>query len=968
MITPRRTRLVRVPDLHVFRHALVAMAGGDATAAAVVVPSASAAAACRSTAAARFLTRDQLYDDLHARLAEPPRRLTAFERDALMQAAAAHAATVVSDLPFRLRPGLVAEVLRFYDLLRRQSQQVERFEALFEETIGRDDPDTDPGSARVWRQTRFLAEAFRAYESRVATSAACDEHQLRTRLLAEAASQPLRHAVVTVADWIADPDGLFVADFDLLSRLPGLLQLDLVCTDAVLGSGFHERLHGWWPGLEEVEAIRLWPELQPVRPHLLAPPSSSATPGDAPLWFTYRDREEELTGIAQVIAGTAAPHERVAVVFKRPLPYLYLAPGTLGARGIPWQTSASLPLAAEPVASAVDLVLDLVETDFSRDGLVGLLGSPHFAFNQVTREAVSALNRMLSQARYLGGPERLAQLEARADAASCRPALDAATAAARELLPLVEPAPLSQQLRRVSQFLVAHLTGPLPQGQPHERTYRARALILDLLERFASAHAAHYDPPAAIDDVAALVRRWIGDETFPAMSGSSGVHLLDDQAARYLDCDILTIVGLVEQEWPEPPRPNIFYPPALLKSLGWPSERDRRAAADARFLDLLASASTYTRLSTFSLEDESPALRSLQLDEIPRARLSTVSSADGTPHEMTGGDPETLAAPDAMLTADDLRLELLPEAARAWAGLRLSRPPAGEQIFHGDAGAQGERTWSVSAVETFLGCPFRFFARYVLRLEEEPEDEETLDPRRQGEIVHGVFERFFQEWQAQGHRAITLTNLHLARQLFEAQVDRELGELGEAEAALERTRLLGSPAAAGLGDAVFRMEAERPVPVVERLLEFKLTLPFSLTIDGAARMMPLRGKLDRIDLLDDGTFRLIDYKLGWPPDRGTALQLPVYGLWAEQQLTRERGRHWTLGEAVYLAFKGPRRVVPLFSSAADRAGVLAAAGQRLAGALDRIAAGHFPPSPDDVHRCETCSFTAVCRKDYVGDV
>jgi CRISPR/Cas system-associated exonuclease Cas4 (RecB family) len=164
------------------------------------------------------------------------------------------------------------------------------------------------------------------------------------------------------------------------------------------------------------------------------------------------------------------------------------------------------------------------------------------------------------------------------------------------------------------------------------------------------------------------------------------------------------------------------------------------------------------------------------------------------------------------------------------------------------------------------------------------------------------------------------------------------------------------------------MEAERPVPVVERLLEFKLTLPFSLTIDGAARMMPLRGKLDRIDLLDDGTFRLIDYKLGWPPDRGTALQLPVYGLWAEQQLTRERGRHWTLGEAVYLAFKGPRRVVPLFSSAADRAGVLAAAGQRLAGALDRIAAGHFPPSPDDVHRCETCSFTAVCRKDYVGDV
>jgi CRISPR/Cas system-associated exonuclease Cas4 (RecB family) len=94
----------------------------------------------------------------------------------------------------------------------------------------------------------------------------------------------------------------------------------------------------------------------------------------------------------------------------------------------------------------------------------------------------------------------------------------------------------------------------------------------------------------------------------------------------------------------------------------------------------------------------------------------------------------------------------------------------------------------------------------------------------------------------------------------------------------------------------------------------------------------------------------------------------MYGLWAEQQLTRERGRSWVLGEAVYLAFKGPRRVVPLFSGPEDRDSVIAAASGRLASALDRIAAGHFPPSPDDVHRCETCSFTAVCRKDYVGDV
>ena len=197
--------------------------------------------------------------------------------------------------------------------------------------------------------------------------------------------------------------------------------------------------------------------------------------------------------------------------------------------------------------------------------------------------------------------------------------------------------------------------------------------------------------------------------------------------------------------------------------------------------------------------------------------------------------------------------------------------------------------------------------------------------------------------------------------------DRALSHISEGEASLERTRLLGSPAAAGLGEAVFRMEAERQVPVVARLLEHPLRGEFSFTVEGGTRVVPVNGRVDRIDLLGDGTFRLIDYKLGWPPDRGRALQLPIYALCAEQSL-RELGRRWTLGEAVYLAFKGPRRVVPLFSSEGQRGDVMARAQQRLVDTLDAIGRGEFPPTPDDVFRCEQCSFAAVCRKDYVGDL
>jgi len=163
------------------------------------------------------------------------------------------------------------------------------------------------------------------------------------------------------------------------------------------------------------------------------------------------------------------------------------------------------------------------------------------------------------------------------------------------------------------------------------------------------------------------------------------------------------------------------------------------------------------------------------------------------------------------------------------------------------------------------------------------------------------------------------------------------------------------------------MEAERPTPVVARLLEHRLDGVFTFATSDGAREIALRGKADRIDLLADGTFRLIDYKLGWPPDKSRALQLPIYGLCAEQRLASHRGRSWTLGEAAYLAFKGPKRVVPLFA-AATRDKVLADAQQRLADVVDAIGRGEFPPTPDDVYRCETCAFASVCRKDYVGEV
>jgi RecB family exonuclease len=354
------------------------------------------------------------------------------------------------------------------------------------------------------------------------------------------------------------------------------------------------------------------------------------------------------------------------------------------------------------------------------------------------------------------------------------------------------------------------------------------------------------------------------------------------------------------------------------------------------------SASRHVVISTFTLDDEALVEPSTLIDDVATLLLTRIESPV---------PPLELDVP-----GEDA------EDAPAWAALRGRRTAGADPRYHGAAGPQAPRAISVSAVETYLGCPFRYFAQYVLKLEEEREEEEVMDPKTQGQFVHAVFEAFFTAWQDRGHQGITGDSLEAARALFAEVVEEKVARLPAPEAALERTRLLGSTVAAGLGEVVFRMEAERPTEVVERKLEERFRGEFDFTGPNGPKRIAITGVVDRIDLLADGSFRLIDYKLSSAPNKSRALQLPIYGLCAEQRLKKP------LGEAAYIAFRGAKRVTPLFTPRSDRAQVLASAQARLIDAVERIERGEFPPTPEDVFLCGFCSYGAVCRKDYVGDV
>jgi len=85
--------------------------------------------------------------------------------------------------------------------------------------------------------------------------------------------------------------------------------------------------------------------------------------------------------------------------------------------GIACQTFDALPLAAEPYAAALDLVLSCVSANFARGPAIALLRSPHFDFGEVGLkrdtpyiDGVPALDRALAEAGYLGDAESLDRL------------------------------------------------------------------------------------------------------------------------------------------------------------------------------------------------------------------------------------------------------------------------------------------------------------------------------------------------------------------------------------------------------------------------------------------------------------------------------------------------------------------------------------------------------------------------------
>lgn len=271
---------------------------------------------------------------------------------------------------------------------------------------------------------------------------------------------------------------------------------------------------------------------------------------------------------------------------------------------------------------------------------------------------------------------------------------------------------------------------------------------------------------------------------------------------------------------------------------------------------------------------------------------------------------------------------------------------------------------SVSELNEYAQCPYKFFCSNVLHLE--PFEEETLQigPREQGIILHELLDSF---WKP--HLQGPLPPLENALAELEGLLRNIYKDQGEnPPAALVRT---------------MRMFLRKDLELVRggfrpRYLERKFRGLAVATPWGAVE---INGRIDRIDLNESGDYVLYDYKSGRAPTgkamaAGEDIQIAAYLLAAKDILPQGKN----VGAAYYLIGGAKRagifhadfhRQLGIRKSLnclgdqefADQIGFFEKTLQEFLGG---VFAGEFPIEPVDSRICGYCPYRSICRKEVGG--
>ncbi|MEB2347274.1 MAG: PD-(D/E)XK nuclease family protein [Comamonadaceae bacterium] len=249
---------------------------------------------------------------------------------------------------------------------------------------------------------------------------------------------------------------------------------------------------------------------------------------------------------------------------------------------------------------------------------------------------------------------------------------------------------------------------------------------------------------------------------------------------------------------------------------------------------------------------------------------------------------------------------------------------------------------SASSYEMLRACPYRFFALHQLGLQEDSELDVDLDKRDWGNWLHATLRAF--------HEALKQAPQADREALLDAAAAQTTAQLGLADAPGEFLPFAAAwPALRG---AYLRWLAQHEATgaVFDAAEQ---------AVDTTCGELRLKGRIDRIDRLADGTRLLIDYKTEAQDKTRKRVaagnedtQLPFYALLSGADAPR----------AAYLNLA--EREPPTPFELLDLPMLAAQLYEGMASDVARIAAGAPLPALGEGSVCDWCAARGLCRKDF----
>lgn len=741
------------------------------------------------------------------------------------------------------------------------------------------------GSMRVWTSP-LMADLGRIY-SEVDAEVARRGLALAPGLLAEAAQAVAAGALAGCEELLVD--GFFTlspVELAFLRAASRRMKLILALPE--------------WPGaaaarlsLRQAGATEI--RLHPVRPAGGVELSAAA------------NSHAEAAEIARRILSLAeqgTSFGQIGIIVRSAGPFSSLLASTLAQFGVPVKSFLPEPLAAHPAALWLVSLAETVMSGWEHGTALALLRNPSFvsgvapAVEEFTSRVINGL-----PASGIGRLQRIA-VETQG-ASSIQRSLDA----------LAATAAWAEQARCPRDWASAiapllELISP-PGGSTPEAVHlsRVRGTAIAALRSSLDESAAFLgDDPVAFDVFWRCAYRFIeSSDLRVASTRRDAVALVDAYEARQWEWRAVFVAGLLEGEFPrrariDPILPNDLRIRAGAAGVALRTRGDRDQ--EERFLFSLAlSRATSLTVLSFPRFDGNGELNlpSFILESLPAVTVEPVAV------RLRPRSRAPLAAHVAL------------ESAEALAEVRR---------IHGDH--------SSTALEQFLQCPFVFFARRTLLLDDPPaRPSERLDMLALGSLVHGVIA----EWHKLGHGSIDAVFASHWRRLV-TRLRLPDGYHSEFER-LRALRALRYYATDPHLEAGFQANFELPV---------RITLPSGESV---------KGRLDRCDVDETKLCRVIDFKysrasrlqrLKQLDDAGALLQLGLY-LAAAGELGL------TPAAAAYVPLRSAERW--RFKENADE--MIAQAIQRADSAVLRILEGEIAPRPVMEDVCEYCDLAAACR-------